>query len=160
VVKRREVKPKQLKPLDVVIVGFGRLGGAIALGLKAAGWKVSVLARSGDAVRRAAQRQIRLADHDDLREASLCLLAVADGAVGAAIELVEEDLGPGTALVHLSGALPLSIFSTAKTRRPFGSFHPLAAISDADDELVGHAVALASNDKTLTPKLERLAAAL
>lgn len=151
---RRQATPR------VVIVGFGRVGGAIALGLREAGWDVAVLPRSADSVRKAASLRVFLADHDDLRAAHVCILAVPDSAVVPAMELVEEDLGPSTALVHCSGALPLATFATARTKRPVGSFHPLAAISDPKDSLAGHTVALASTDRTLHGNLERMAAAL
>lgn len=145
----------------VVIVGFGRVGGALALGLKKAGWSISVLPRSAESVRRAASMQVRLADHEDLKAAEVCVLAVPDGAVAQVAELVEEDLGASTALVHCSGALPLAVFASAKQKRSFGSFHPLAAISDPRDELAGHAVALASTDKrVLAPLLWKMALAL
>lgn len=155
-------KPKKQPrlPPRVVIVGFGRVGGAIALGLREAGWDVAVLPRSADSVRKAAALRVFLADHDDLRTAQLCILAVPDSAVAPAMELVEEDLGPSTALVHCSGALPLTVFSTARAKRPVGSFHPLVAISDPKDGLSGHAVALASTDRTLHASLERMAVAL
>ncbi len=155
-------KPKKQPrlPPRVVIVGFGRVGGAIAIGLRDAGWDVAVLPRSADSVRKAAALKVFLADHDDLRAAQLCILAVPDSAVHPAMELVEEDLGPSTALVHCSGALPLTVFSTARTKRPLGSFHPLVAISDPKDALSGHAVALASTDRTLHASLERMAGAL
>ena len=42
------------------------------------------------------------------------MLAVPDGAVAQAVELIEEDLGATTALVHCSGALPLAVFSRTK----------------------------------------------
>jgi predicted short-subunit dehydrogenase-like oxidoreductase (DUF2520 family) len=144
----------------VVIVGFGRLGGAIAIGLDRAGWDVSVFPRSGDAVRRAASFRIRLADHDELREADVCVLAVPDASVAQVTELLEDDLGPATALVHLSGALPLATFAKARTPRAFGSFHPLVAVSDPRDELAGHAVAIASTAKPLKAQLLEMAAAL
>ena len=92
-----------------------------------------MLPRSAESVRRAAALRVFLADHDDLRAAQLCMLAVPDAAVVPAMELVEEDLGPTTALVHCSGALPLSVFAGLKDKRPVGSFHPLAAISDPHD---------------------------
>jgi predicted short-subunit dehydrogenase-like oxidoreductase (DUF2520 family) len=153
-------KAPRAKPPRVVIVGFGRVGGALAIGLAKAGWDVSVLPRSAESVRRAAGLKVILADHDDLRAAQLCILAVPDSAVVPAMELVEEDLAPSTALVHCSGALPLSVFSTARSKRAFGSFHPLAAISDPKDSLKGHAVALASTDRALHAQLERMAVAL
>lgn len=152
--RERDARPR------VVLVGFGRVGGALALGLQAAGWPVSVLPRSADSVRRAATMRVPLADHDALRAADVCVLAVPDGAVPRALELIEEDLGPSTALVHCSGALPLSVFKDAKAKRPFGSFHPLAAVSDARDDLSGHAVALASTDKALGATLWKMALAL
>lgn len=144
----------------VVVVGFGRIGGAICLGLKAAGWTVSTLPRSGDSVRRAAAQRIALADHDALKSAKLCILAVPDSAVHVAAELVEADLGPQTGLVHCSGALALSVFAGLKSKRGFGSFHPLAAISDAKDSLAGHTVAIASTTKELNALLVKLASAL
>jgi predicted short-subunit dehydrogenase-like oxidoreductase (DUF2520 family) len=143
-----------------LVVGFGRAGGAVALGLERARWPVTVLSRSADAVRRAAQHGLQLADHDDLRAAELCLLAVPDGAIAQATALVEDDLSAGAALVHLSGALGLAAFATARTRRPFGTFHPLAAISDPRDDLAGHAVAVSATEPRLVPELERLARAL
>ncbi|MDP1824458.1 MAG: DUF2520 domain-containing protein [Archangium sp.] len=158
--KKKKTAPRRQATPRVVIVGFGRVGGAIALGLREAGWDVAVLPRSADSVRKAASLRVFLADHDDLRAAQLCILAVPDSAVVPAMELVEEDLGPSTALVHCSGALPLATFATARTRRPVGSFHPLAAISDPKDSLSGHTVALASTDRTLHANLERMAAAL
>ena len=99
-------------------------------------------------------------DYDDFCAAQVCILAVPDSAVVPAMELVAEDLGPSTALVHCSGALPLAVFSAAKTKRAFGSFHPLAAISDLKDSLSGHTVALASTDRTLHANLERMALGL
>lgn len=145
---------------SVVVVGFGRIGGALCLGLKAAGWNVSTLPRSADSVRRAAANRVTLADHDDLSAAKLCILAVPDAAVHAAMELVEEDLNPSAALVHCSGALPLSVFAGGKTKHAYGSFHPLAAVSDARDSLEGHTVALASTTKELHALLVKLATAL
>lgn len=102
-----------------------------------------------------------LADHEDLRAAQLCILAVPDAAVAPALELVEADLGPSTAVIHCSGALPLSVFAAAKSKkRAFGSFHPLAAISDPHDSLAGHTVALASTTKELNALLHAMAKAL
>lgn len=146
----------------VVIIGFGRMGGALALRLKAARWPVAVLPRSDDAVRRAARWGVSLADHEALKTCELCILAVPDGAIAQAAAHIEDDLGPKAALVHLAGARDLNAFGTdariVKRRR--GSFHPLAAISDSRDVLDGHAVALAASDSTLMPVLWRMAMAL
>lgn len=144
----------------VVVVGFGRVGGALCVGLKAAGWNVATLPRSADSVRRAAAARITLADHDDLRAAKICILAVPDAAVHLAMELVEEDLNPGAALIHCSGALSLTVLAGGKTQHAYGSFHPLAAISDAKDSLAGHTVAIASTTKELHALLTKMAQAL
>lgn len=156
--RTRDVGPKP----TVVIVGFGRLGGALALRLKQAGWPVSVLPRSTDAVKRAFQFGLRLADHDDLTAADLCVLAVPDAAVPPLAQRIEEDLGKDTALVHCAGALDLNALaqSPSTQRRLRGSFHPLVAISDPRDLLEGHSVAVATSDRTLMPLLWRMALAL
>lgn len=160
---RKKAKQQPVKRWPrVVIVGFGRVGGALARGLRKAGWPVSVLPRSQDSVRRAASSGARLADHDDLRAAQLCLLAVPDAQVANAAELVLEDLGPQTPLVHLSGALTLSAFGRAAldSRRPLGSFHPLAAISDPTDTFAGHTASLAASTPGLLKTLRALATSL
>jgi predicted short-subunit dehydrogenase-like oxidoreductase (DUF2520 family) len=160
--KRQRVKKKASTLPAVTVVGFGRVGGALALGLSAAKWPVTVLPRSQDSVRRAAQHGLRLADHDDLRSALLCVLAVPDSQVQNAAELVVEELGPQTALVHLSGALTLDAFgpSIVSSRRSLGSFHPLAAVSDPSDPLAGHTAAVASTSASTLEHLQRMAAAL
>ncbi len=144
----------------VVIVGFGRLGGALALRLKAAGWPISVLPRSNESVRRAAKLGLKLADHEDLSAAALCVLAVPDSAVGAAALGLVDDLGKETAIVHCAGALDLDAFGPSMLKRLRGSFHPLVAISDARDPLADHSVAVAASDRALMPVLWRMALAL
>jgi predicted short-subunit dehydrogenase-like oxidoreductase (DUF2520 family) len=145
-----------------VIVGFGRMGGALALKLKQARWPVSVLPRSDDAVRRAARWGVPLADHDALKQCELCILAVPDGAIASVADHIEGDLGPKSALVHLAGARDLNAFGSDPRimRRRRGSFHPLAAVSDSRDALDDHAVALAASDPALMPVLWRMAMAL
>ncbi len=144
----------------VVIVGYGRLGAALAMRLKAAGWPVAVLPRSEASVRRAAKVGLKLADHGDLASAALCVLAVPDASVAAAAGVVAEDLGPDTALLHCAGALDLDAFGSAALKRRRGSFHPLVAISDPRDPLADHSVALAASDRALMPVLWRMALAL
>lgn len=144
----------------VVVVGFGRIGGALARGLQKAGWSVAVLPRSADSVRKVASMRLRLADLDTLAAAHICVLAVPDSAVASALELVDEDLGAHTAVVHCSGALALSVLANSRHQRPVGSFHPLAAISDAKDSLAGHWVALATTERRLRQHLQLMANAL
>src|SRR5262245_17250024 len=70
----------------VVIVGFGRLGGALALGLRARGWPVCVFPRSDASVRRAAELGLTLADHEKLIAAEVCVLAVPDRVIASRAE--------------------------------------------------------------------------
>jgi predicted short-subunit dehydrogenase-like oxidoreductase (DUF2520 family) len=146
----------------VIVVGFGRVGGALALRLKAAGWPVAVLPRSNESVRRAARLGLKLADHEDLSAAVLCVLAVPDAVVVSTALGLVDDLGKDTALVHCAGALDLDAFgaSASMVKRLRGSFHPLVAISDARDPIADHSVAVAASDRALMPVLWRMALAL
>lgn len=159
---RSKKKPAAPSGTRVVVVGFGRVGGALCLGLKARGYDVSTLPRGQESVRRAAAMGVRLADHDDLHSAEVCVLAVPDAAVPGAAAMVEADLGASAGLVHCSGALTLNPLLPARerTQRPIGSFHPLVAVSDPRDRLAGATVALASSDPGLLRALEGMAAAL
>ncbi len=156
---RWQTRANAPKP-SVVIVGFGRIGGALALRLKAAGWPVAVLPRSADSVRRAAKLGLKLADHEDLKRAAVCILAVPDAAMPSAAQGLIDDLGKETALVHCAGALDLDSFGPGLVKRLRGSFHPLVAVSDARDLLAEHSVAVAASDRALMPVLWRMALAL
>lgn len=166
----RAKRPKEAAPRRrrapqgprVVVVGLGRLGGALARGLRKAGWPVAVLPRSDESVRRAIDLKLTLADHDSLKQAALCVLAVPDAVVGRMAAALRDDLSPRAALVHCAGALDLSAFGTdpEMIRRPRGSLHPLCAVSDPTDELAGHAAALAASQKDLLAVLWKMALAL
>ncbi|MBX5480432.1 MAG: DUF2520 domain-containing protein [Myxococcaceae bacterium] len=142
-----------------MIVGFGRMGGALALGLQRAGWPVSVFPRSGASLRRAVELGIPIADHDALRDAQVCLFAVPDAAVSTVASQMVLDLGLSTALVHCAGSLDLRVFgdSPIVARRMRGSFHPLVAVSDPRDALQGHAAAIAATGRPLLATLRRMA---
>lgn len=146
----------------VVIVGFGRLGGALSLGLRARGWPVAVFPRSATSVRRAAGLGFKLADHEMLASASECILAVPDRVIRERAEVLAPDLGPKTALIHCAGALTLDAFGPSKVvrSRPLGSFHPLVAVSSLDDPLEGHTAALSATTRPLMAVLKRMAADL
>src|SRR4051812_3685926 len=144
---------------EVVVVGFGRLGGAIARGLQRARWPVTVFPRSAESVRRTVAFGLKLADQDSFGQAAIVLLAVPDTAVAQLAATLLPDLGEHTALVHCAGALDLSVFGTDpdSLRRPRGSFHPLVAVSDPTDPLAGHAAALSASTRPLLQLLSRMA---
>jgi len=146
----------------LVIVGFGRLGGALALGLRARRWPVAVFPRSDASVRRAVELGFHLADHEALAGAAACILAVPDRVIRERAEVLAPDLGKRTALVHCAGALTLDAFGPSKVvrSRSLGSFHPLVAVSSLDDPLTGHTVALSATARALMGVLKRMAADL
>jgi predicted short-subunit dehydrogenase-like oxidoreductase (DUF2520 family) len=94
-----------------------------------------------------------------LSEATVCVLAVPDPAVAEVAQQLLPDLGLTTSLVHCAGALDLSVFGSEPRvlRRMRGSFHPLAAISDPEDPLQGHTVALSATGRPLMKILRRMA---
>lgn len=157
---RRSTRTRETPEREpLVIVGYGRVGGALAQGLSRKGWPVTVFPRSGESLRRAAASGLRIADDVALRQARMAVFAVPDGAVAEVSAKLLDDLGPRTALVHCAGALPLSVFGDAPAvqKRMRGSFHPLVAVSDPGDPLEGHTVALSATGRTLRGLLRRMA---
>jgi predicted short-subunit dehydrogenase-like oxidoreductase (DUF2520 family) len=144
----------------VLVVGLGRLGGALASQLQRQGWPVRVRTRSPSGRRQAKALRLREATEAETRDARLCFLTVPDGAVASVAASVAPALGPATALVHCAGVLPLDVLRAAADGRATGSFHPLVAVSSAGTPLAGHAVAVATRSRWLAPELGRVARAL
>lgn len=143
----------------IAIVGFGRVGGALALAFRRAKVPVAVLPRSGEAVRAAVALGVRLAEIDWLERADLCFLAVPDSAISEVAADVSGLLGPHCAIVHCAGAKDLTVLAPAGDR-PRGSFHPLCAVSARTDSLAGSSVALAASDTKTLKTLRGLVNAL
>lgn len=140
----------------VVVVGSGRLGGALALALAARRWPVRVWSRSEEGRRRTRALGLVPAEAEDLKRARVCLLCVPDRAVPEAARELAPALGRGAGLVHTAGALSLEALGSPRGKVP-GSFHPLCAVSDARDELAGHSVALSTRSPALRKVLEAMA---
>jgi predicted short-subunit dehydrogenase-like oxidoreductase (DUF2520 family) len=144
----------------VVVVGVGRLGSAICVQLRKAGWPVTVRTQSPAGRRQARRLGLAEADTAALSRAELCLLTVPDGAVRAVASAVAPLLGRSTGLVHCAGALTLEVLQPAAAGRPTGSFHPLVSVTGPETPLAGHSVAIATRSRVLAPLLGRLAQAL
>jgi predicted short-subunit dehydrogenase-like oxidoreductase (DUF2520 family) len=144
----------------VVVVGVGRLGSAICVQLRKAGWPVTVRTQSPAGRRQARRLGLAEADAAALSRAELCLLTVPDGAVGPVARAVAPLLGRTTGLVHCAGALTLEVLQPAAAGRPAGSFHPLVSVTGPETSLAGHSVAIATRSRVLAPLLGRLAQAL
>jgi predicted short-subunit dehydrogenase-like oxidoreductase (DUF2520 family) len=149
-------EPIPARRVRVLVVGGGRLGGALALSLSARGWPVSVLSRTEEGRRRVQQLGLKSATPRHLTQARVALLCVPDKAVPEVARELARTLGRGAALVHCAGALSLKALG-APRGRPLGSFHPLCAVSDPRDPLAGHAVALSTHSRALKAVLRRMA---
>lgn len=140
----------------ILVVGGGRLGGALALSLSTRGWPVSVLSHTDEGRRRVIALGLKPATPAHLEQARVALLCVPDKAVPEVAREMARKLGRGAALVHCAGALSLAALGTPRGR-PLGSFHPLCAVSDPRDSLAGHAVALSTRSRSLRAVLRRIA---
>jgi predicted short-subunit dehydrogenase-like oxidoreductase (DUF2520 family) len=140
----------------ILVVGGGRLGGALALSLSARGWPVSVLSRTGEGRNRVSALGLKPASPAHLAQARVALLCVPEKAVPEVARALARTLGRGVALVHCAGALSLKALG-APRGRPLGSFHPLCAVSDPRDSLAGHAVAISTRSRALKAVLRRMA---
>jgi predicted short-subunit dehydrogenase-like oxidoreductase (DUF2520 family) len=144
----------------LLVVGLGRLGGALATQLQDKGFGVRVQTRSVSGRRSAKALRLKEATEAETRGCTVCFLTVPDGAVASVAAAVAPRLGPASALVHCAGALTLDVLHAPADGRPTGSFHPLVAVSSAETPLSGHAVAVATRSRSLAPELVRLARAL
>ena len=140
----------------VVIVGAGRLGGALALALQAKRWPVRVYSRDDAGRERTRSLGLKPATPADLKKARVCVLCVPDAAVPTVSAALSKELPRTVALVHTAGALPLSALTTQRGRA-VGSFHPLCAVSSARDSLVGHTAAISTRSPALRALLQRMA---
>ena len=120
---------------DVTILGAGRMGQGLALGLLRTGHRVTLVARRPHPV------TPPLALHPGPRaeavgRAGIVCLAVPDDAITAlAGELAAEDsIGADAVVLHLSGLLDRTALAPlAPSGAGLGSFHPLQTIADPAD---------------------------
>ncbi len=147
------------------IVGAGRMGQGIGLALAAAGWDVTVLARTAKLVPSPLRLLTGAIPGDVLRQTSLLLIATPDDRIGPAAATLAESggLGPGHTVLHLSGLLDRSALAPlTRTGAALGSFHPLQTIAEpttAPDRLRG-AFAGIEGDAGALAAGHRIAAAL
>jgi len=147
------------------IVGAGRMGQGIGLALAAAGWDVTVLARTAKRVPPPLRLLTGAIPGDVLRQTPLLLIATPDDRIGPAAATLAESggLGPDHTVLHLSGLLDRSALAAlTRTGAALGSFHPLQTIAEpatAPDRLRG-AFAGIEGDAGALAAGHRIAAAL
>ncbi len=147
-------------------VGAGRVGTALAVALRRAGWPVPAVA-SRDPARRdrfaalVPGARAYAEPQAVLDQADLVFLTVPDDAVAEVA--VQMRLYSGQAIVHTSGVLPSSVLAPAMAAgTEAGSFHPLVAFAGLEAALAalpGSVIAI-EGDEPLLPLLSELAEAL
>lgn len=117
----------------VALIGPGRAGTTIALGLLDQGWTASAVAgRAPDAASTASAAAI-LATRPALvsevgRGAALVIIATPDRSIEQAAETAEPSIEPGALVIHLAGSRGLDVFDGLLARRTgirVGAMHPL-----------------------------------
>ena len=147
------------------IVGAGRMGQGIGLALAAAGWDVTMLARTAKPVPPPLRLLTGAIPGEVLRQTPLLLIATPDDRIGPAAATLAESggLGPDHTVLHLSGLLDRSALAPlTRTGAALGSFHPLQTIAEpatAPDRLRG-AFAGIEGDAGALAAGQRIAAAL
>ncbi len=152
-------------PLNIAVVGAGRLGRTLALALVSSGENVlavagrkapeDLAARIGGSCRATLPEEaVALAD--------LVILSVSDDAIAPLAAALPWR--SGQAVVHCSGATELSVLAPALAAgATIGGFHPLQIFSDPERALTllpGSAVAIEAEDAALRAQLLRLAGVL
>lgn len=136
-----------MKRPPVVIVGAGRLGCGLARALLRSGWPLRVLPQSPQGRARCRQHRLPIATGADLIAAKVVFLTVTDPAICTVANDLHPQLSKGCALVHCSGALPVT--ALAGHHRTVGSFHPLCAVSFRRAEFAGCSAAIKTTSAAL-----------
>ena len=138
----RKIKEKP----TVSIIGAGRLGTALAVGLEAKGYSIrSLVARRSQSARKAARllngkaetyaaNQIAM-----LPQADLFLITVPDDQIAnVAAQLIRLQFDHEPAVLHTSGALSSEVLSLLRAKGwSTGSVHPLISVSDSHASIEG-----------------------
>ena len=149
--KRGTKRPKRAAKaasLTVAIVGAGRLGTALALGLARSGYRIeAVVARSKSSARRAARLipaqplALAAAELERLPPSDILFITTPDDLireVASRISALQTELARGRVALHASGALSSSELKSLREKGwATGSLHPLISISDAQTGALG-----------------------
>ncbi|MBA3354133.1 MAG: DUF2520 domain-containing protein [Blastocatellia bacterium] len=123
---------------SVSIVGIGRAGGALAVALSGAGYKIDHLIHrdpvTAEQIRTLIPEATLFASSGSLPSiaSDLIIIATPDPDIRTAAEQLSDHLQRNTVVLHTSGSLSSDILSTlAEKGCATGSMHPLVSISDA-----------------------------
>jgi predicted short-subunit dehydrogenase-like oxidoreductase (DUF2520 family) len=123
----------------VALIGPGRAGTTVALGLLELGWTVTAVAgRAPDAASTTlasavlASRPALVSDAGS--GAALVIVATPDRSIEQAVLAAEPSIEPGALVIHLAGSRGLDVFDALVARRTgvrFGALHPLQSFPSA-----------------------------
>jgi predicted short-subunit dehydrogenase-like oxidoreductase (DUF2520 family) len=103
--------------MELAVVGAGRVGTALAVLLSRAGHRVAAVSGRADTAGRAARFLPGVpvvTDEQAAASAEVVVLGVPDSAIEPTAAGIAPHLRPGAALVHLSGALDMSVLHAAE----------------------------------------------
>lgn len=119
-------------PLQIILVGPGRAGTALAIAAAAAGHEIVAIAgRSAERTREVAGRfgAAALSLDDELPEADLLILAVRDDAIAEVAGRLAAHTNRLRGVVHLSGVHTADVLDPfARSGIPTGTLHPLQTL--------------------------------
>lgn len=153
---------------SVSVVGFGRVGSALARSLRNVGWSFQcAVVRSNSATSLGEIERLggtAISGRQPIAS-DVIFVTVGDAAISQVVEERLDQFQAGATVVHCAGSLGLEVFGEARTRRndlSFGVFHPLQTvpIGAPIDVFVGAYAGIESDSEQTNSQLVELAAAL
>ena len=122
---------------SISIVGIGRIGGALAIALSRAGFKIESLIHRDPTIAKTVaplvSDDVKLEPVDSVWKigSELVLITTTDPEIQATALRLADKIAPTATVLHTSGSLSSEVMSALRTdKRRIGSLHPLVSISD------------------------------
>ena len=145
------------RPMNVAVIGAGKVGTAIAVLLERAGHRIVGISGRAETRRRASSYLPGVPFLEPAAAAAQAELVV----IGTPDDVIEQTaealaaaaaVGPGTSVTHLSGSLGLEVLgAAAQAGARVLAIHPLQTFPDVDsalEGLPGCAIAVTADDET------------
>ena len=127
--------------LDVGVVGFGRVGAALAVGLQRAGHRIVAVSGATESTRRRAARVLPDVEvwpaEDVVRRSCAVLLTVPDDALADLVETLaaQDCFRPGQLVIHTSGRFGVGVLGAAsKAGATALALHPAMSFTGAPED--------------------------
>ena len=122
---------------DICVIGIGKLGGALAIALTRAGWRVDQLVVRNDRLAKRIKRSVildsKISSIERLSKISsrIVFICVDDPEIANVAAAISPFVNSNQTVFHTSGSQSSSVLSQLSARgASAGSFHPLTSISD------------------------------